>query len=872
MAVPDGLRDALADRYALERELGRGGMATVYLAQDLKHHRQVAVKVLRAEIAASLGADRFSREIEVAARLQHPHILPLLDSGEAAGFLYYVMPFVEGESLRERLSHKGELPVHDALRVIIEVVDALAHAHSHGVVHRDVKPDNIMLSGRHALVMDFGVAKAVSEASGRNQLTTAGVALGTPAYMAPEQAAADPHLDHRVDIYAVGALGYELLTGRPPFIGRTPQEVLAAHVTQSPDPVERYRPGLSPAISQVIMRCLAKRPADRWQDAEELLRELEPLATPSGGMTPTQTRPVEAVVRSRRKVLVPVLAVAGLAALAAILVLTFRKTEDLPAIGRQWQLTRDPGLEIEAAISPDGKFIAYVVNEGDAHRIMVRQVEGGEPVMIDPVRSNLQTAPQWSPDGNRLLFLSRRGIEVIPPLGGQSRVVIPAIPRTVLFPGSWSPSGDEFAYARGDSVLIGNMEGASRVLTVTLQPHSLSWSPDGRLIAYVSGNRESRTPGQGYGNTATSIIQVIASEGGTPVNTVEQGTNLSPVWHGSNTLLYISDRDGSKDIYTLPVNGSGLPAGKPTRLTTGLNAVLLSLSADGSRAVYTVFRDRSNIWSLPNSRNAILSIAQATPVTRGNQIIERFSVSSDRKLVVFDSDQGGGSDLYLLNMETGDVEPLTPDSTVEFSPSWSPNGREIAYHAIVDGRRQIFVLGENGPPVQVTHGLDDQRIPRWDSSGQRIYMGTNVTTAPSASFVDRQPDSSWSEPRRLPFIAGAASPDGRFFYGAGTLLSTAGDTLSEDFIPPGIPRVREPVWLADGSRLYFLAANASDQIAGIWSVDPLTGVARQHARFDDPSRPWHRYGFQPFADRLYLTLGERESDIWAAEIQLGSGQ
>ena len=215
------LRAALADRYDVERKLGAGGMATVYLAEDLKHHRKVAVKVLRPDLAAALGGERFTREIEVAAQLQHPHILPLLDSGEAQGFLYYVMPYVDGESLRERLTARGELPVHDAVRLLSEIVDALSHAHGRGVVHRDIKPDNVMLSGRHALVMDFGVAKAVSEATGRQQLTTAGVALGTPAYMAPEQATADPHLDHRVDIYAVGVLAYELLAGRPPFTATT---------------------------------------------------------------------------------------------------------------------------------------------------------------------------------------------------------------------------------------------------------------------------------------------------------------------------------------------------------------------------------------------------------------------------------------------------------------------------------------------------------------------------------------------------------------------------------------------------------------------------------------------------------------------------
>ena len=220
--ISERLKSALADHYTLERELGSGGMATVYLARDLKHNRHVAVKVLRPDLAATMGPDRFVREIEVAANLTHPHILPLFDSGEADGFLYYVMPYIEGESLRTRLKRDHELPITEAVRILQNVVDALAHAHKHGVVHRDIKPDNVMLSDRHALVMDFGVAKAVSEATGREQLTTAGVALGTPAYMSPEQAAADPSIDHRADIYAVGVLAYELLAGQPPFSDTNP--------------------------------------------------------------------------------------------------------------------------------------------------------------------------------------------------------------------------------------------------------------------------------------------------------------------------------------------------------------------------------------------------------------------------------------------------------------------------------------------------------------------------------------------------------------------------------------------------------------------------------------------------------------------------
>ena len=297
---PERLTAALADRYTIEREVGSGGMATVYLAEDLKHHRKVAVKVLRPELAAALGPERFVREIEIAAQLTHPHILPLYDSGEAGGFLYYVMPFVEGESLREKLARERELPVSEAVRILRDVVDALDNAHGQGVVHRDIKPDNVMLSGRHALVTDFGVAKAVSDATGREGLTTAGMALGTPAYMAPEQASADPHIDHRADIYAVGALAYELLTGRPPFTGTTPQAILAAHVTQAPDPVTDHRAAVPAALSDLIARCLEKRPADRWPSAAELLQQLEALGTPSGGVTPTGMRPVASVRRTSR--------------------------------------------------------------------------------------------------------------------------------------------------------------------------------------------------------------------------------------------------------------------------------------------------------------------------------------------------------------------------------------------------------------------------------------------------------------------------------------------------------------------------------------------------------------------------------------------
>jgi len=326
------LGSALADRYRLERELGAGGMATVYLAEDLKHRRKVAVKVLRPDLAATLGPERFLREITIAANLQHPHILPLHDSGEADGFLYYVMPFVDGISLREKLTRDGELPIPDAVRILRDLADAMAHAHSQGVVHRDIKPENIMLSGRHALVTDFGVAKAVSEATGRHSLTTAGVALGTPAYMAPEQAAADPHVDHRADLYAFGVVAYELLTGQPPFTAATPQALLSAQVTMTPQPVTAHRPSIPPALAGLVMKCLEKKPADRYQSADELIPQLEAVLTPSGGTTPTATRAVPGASQRDNRLLAG--AVAGLAVVATVawVVTTKRAPTSAPAV------------------------------------------------------------------------------------------------------------------------------------------------------------------------------------------------------------------------------------------------------------------------------------------------------------------------------------------------------------------------------------------------------------------------------------------------------------------------------------------------------------------------------------------------------------
>jgi TolB-like protein len=321
----------VAERYRIVSELGRGGMATVYLARDLKHARDVALKVVRAEFVGVLGGGRFLREIEIAAQLRHPHIVPLYDSGESDGIVYYVMPYESGQSLRDRIRREGKFSVDDAVSIIRDLCDALAYAHERGVVHRDIKPDNVLLSGRHALVTDFGVARAATAVTSVATSTGAGVIVGTPAYMAPEQVTADPRVDHRADIYAVGVLAYELLAGHPPFSGESSQEVLAAQLTEAAVPLVTHRPDVPPPLAAVVMKCLEKRAADRWQSASAVVQALDEVhAQPTASLTRATTVPeagpsaedrvgmrrVERPVRSRRRRRSMVAAIGGLGAVA----------------------------------------------------------------------------------------------------------------------------------------------------------------------------------------------------------------------------------------------------------------------------------------------------------------------------------------------------------------------------------------------------------------------------------------------------------------------------------------------------------------------------------------------------------------------------
>jgi len=334
MEHEERLEAALADRYQIEREIGSGGMATVYLAQDLKHNRRVAVKVLNPDLAQTLGAERFLREIETAANLTHPHILPLFDSGEADGFLFYVMPYVKGESLRARLAREKQLPVEDAVQITREIADALAYAHEEGVIHRDVKPANIMLEAGHAVLADFGVAHAVAEAKDE-RLTRTGTSLGTPAYMSPEQATGEQDLDGRSDQYALGCVLYEMLAGHPPFAGAQVEALVRQHLTEEPPSVTGARPSAPGEVAKVIERALAKSPADRFRTTGEMAAALSLTTSPS-------RQEPKGSVRHKK---------IGLAAAAVILGISV------------WALLRGPPEAASPPASPEPESVAEALNQ-----------------------------------------------------------------------------------------------------------------------------------------------------------------------------------------------------------------------------------------------------------------------------------------------------------------------------------------------------------------------------------------------------------------------------------------------------------------------------------------------------------------------------
>ncbi len=810
--------------------------------------------------------------------------MPVLSAGESGGIPFYTMPYVRGESLRARLTTNGELSVNETVHVLHDVASALAYAHAEGVVHRDIKPENVILSGGVAVVTDFGIAKAMDmsvaprEHAAEN-LTSLGMAIGTPAYMAPEQAAADPHVDHRADIYSFGCIAYEMLAGSSPFGGRSPQQQLAAHVTETPVALSHRRPNAPAALTSLITQCLEKQPSDRPQTAQALIDALDVIGTP-GRREPLgegANRPL-----GGRRYWPIGAAVAALAIVGAAVALS-RRSPAFTAlqVGPTTQIAVTPDLEGEPAMSPDGKLVAYTVVTGAGAHIIVRQVDGGRPNRVTGDFEASQSNPRWSPDGSRISFVASGSIYVVPALGGTPRRLIDRASTH-----AWAPDGRQIAFERTDGLWVRGADGGKeRRVVASSYLHSPSWSPDGRRIAYVEGLRAS------MGNISANSVWTVRADGSTPTQASDSARmSISPVFApDGRSLLFVSSEGGIRDVYQQPIDGKGRPLGARQRLTTGLSPFAISLSADGSRLAYDVVHNFANVWALTIGPSRTSRLADATQITRENQNIEAMDVSRDGKWLAYDSDRSGNFDIYKMRLDGGDPIQLTAAPSNEFRPVWSSDDRELSFHAQRSGIRHIYVMNADGSgETQVTTGATQDFNRQWSHDGRHLSFCSLADTGDRffrPEFITRQPDGSWSGRTAITPVgdsagAGAStwSPDGAriaYAYHGNVLVMSAGGGARTTLVTSaalGGPAVS--IDWTDASTIIasvgphdFIPLGAGAQYRAVKIV--AVSVPNGRVRLLVAADATHHFGREDFAfrsNRLFFTLAAWESDVGMMEL------
>jgi serine/threonine-protein kinase len=642
---------SLADRYTIERELGRGGMATVYLALDTRHHRRVAVKVLHPELSAVIGSERFLKEIEVTAGLQHPHILPLFDSGDADGQLYYVMPFVEGETLRARLEREKQLPVEDTIRIATEVASALEYAHKRHVVHRDIKPENILLHDGAALVADFGIALAVQDAGGE-RITQTGLSLGTPQYMAPEQAMGDKTVGPRADIYALGAVTYEMLAGEPPFTGTTAQAIVAKMLTDDPAPPSRQRRAIPPALEAAVLRALEKLPADRWSSAQAF----------ADAMTATQHAPQHAPARGARRAWLPWGVAAAAAALAAWGWLrrapappTFppsRLSLVAPGIG-------SAGYGRRVDISPDGERIVFNSQATGAAAVYIQELDRGEPVLLPIIQGAVDL--HLSPDGRFIYFgdIGHAQLMRAPLEGGQAMPVRDAPASAFVVD---APDGSMWLSTASFEIFNMAKDGTVTKRFATAQPRLTV------VIMQVLG--DGRFALARDFQTADGQLFVMDLESGALAPLLE--FPIVEARYAQGLLIYVRS-DGSLfarpfDADARKVSGAPVQIGENVSLT-GAGIAQLAVASNGT-VVYAPAQPREVML--------IDRAGVATPLVseRRNFHMPRFS--PDGATIALDFPSLDGRDVWALDRATRSLSRVTSDHDAH-DPVWSRDGRDLYF-------------------------------------------------------------------------------------------------------------------------------------------------------------------------------------------------
>jgi Tol biopolymer transport system component len=829
------LQQGLADRYRVEGKLGEGGMAVVYLAEDLRHHRRVALKVLRPELAAALGAERFLREIETTAQLTHPHILPLLDSGAAGGALYYVMPFVEGESLRDRLERERRLPVDDAVRIARETADALGYAHSHGVIHRDVKPENILLESGHAVVADFGIAKAVSVAGG-TRLTETGLSVGTPAYMSPEQAAGGEALDGRSDVYSLGCVLYEMLTGETPYTGATPLAILAKKLSEPLPRVSNARERVPASLEAVLTKVLASTPADRFATAGEFAAAL--------GGAPF-ARLVSAGARRRRR-LVAVAGTAVLVAAGAYVLLSpslagLRRSP--PVSARVTKLTSEPGVELYPSLSPDGKWILYAGDQSGNKDIYLRAVGGLNAMNLTRDSPEDDDQPAFSADGERIAFRSEReggGIFVM----GRTGEAVRRVTRIGFRP-TWSPDGKHLAFVTENVPLNPqNMEGLSELWVADVNTGASrrldtadavlpSWSPHGYRIAYTG--------------RLTRPVQVhvwtIPAQGGEPIAATNgKYTDWNPAWSPDGKYLYFaSNRGGTMNLWRVPIDEeSGKTRGDPEPITTPApNLTQISVAAEGREIAYSSVLRTINIQTAAFDPVADTVIGEPTWLTTGSWSWSSPDPSPDGRWVTFYSLAEPEGNIYVAHPDGTGLRQVTGDSAGDRVPRWSPDGQWIAFFSSSRGEKiDIWKIRPDGSELQqLTHVTGvSAGYAVWSPDGSRM-AGSEVLEQGNSSFVF-DPNRPWASQsvQILPapgnaipsYYVNSWSPDGQRLCGA--IGPRDAGILTYELRTHRYERLTNfgewPVWLPDsrhilfvsGGQAFYVVDRVSKQVRKVFSM------------------------------------------------------
>jgi Tol biopolymer transport system component len=831
------LREELAGTYRVEREIG-GGMSRVFRAQEIGLGRTVVIKILPPGLMHGARAEQFAREIRLSASLQQANIVPVLTAGSAAGTLFYAMPFVEGRSLRDRLRRHGALPVREAIGILRDIARALAYAHERGVIHCDIKPDNILLSGRTAVVTDFGIARALADGGG--------VAAGTPPYMAPEQVARSATMDHRADIYAFGCVAYEMLTGNRP----------DAADARLPLPA-----GVPAAVSALVASCLDRDPARRPASAAELLAALDRASN------------------ERRGTIVVAATVVGVAALALAATMAGRRSTT--GVGASFPVTSDAGLQIEPALSPDGKLVAYARGTAGHMRISVQEVKGRRWDLTGDSTAN-ELVPRWSPNGSEVLYLARNHALVAPARGGAPRVVVRGVDNShSITSASWSPRGDSVVFVRNDSLMVQSVLGTgARFVGTGSQLHSCVWSGDGVWIACVTGNWVSFVPGPLFGNRAPSGVLLFRATGG-PAITLADTTHehASPSWSAdSRELWVVSDRDGGPgEAYAIAVKRDGRADSAPRKV--GLAAQWISLS--GTRMVYQRAERTANIWSLPlpvRQQRRVLSADNAKQETTGKRIIEIVTVSPDGRWLVYDSNGGGNSDIYRLPIVSPASPPerLTDGAANEFVGSISPDGQYLAWH-VTGGVRALRVkrladsVVESPFPSSV-----DQNSARWSPDGQSLAAWVNEGDGPGSIFMlRRRAQGGWT--RRWQMSGGQLpvwSPDGSelaFVTKLGEVMLIPADSGATRTVYRPRPQTNDPmatnvVWRgARDAHLWFIG-NTPQGDGGIWELSLQQGSATQVVSLTTSRGTGYGPVFDTDGTRFYFVLDERYANVWYADL------